>query len=105
MEFQVVASTLNEASASCVSTNESIQAGVAQMQNYVAGLMAVYTGTAAQALMTLSEQWGSDAKTLNHVLLTISEGLKSNAVNYVNFEQTNTVNYTNIIGGLPPARF
>jgi 6 kDa early secretory antigenic target len=105
MQFTVTAAELLNAATTCRNTNEQIQAQVAQMQNYVLGLMGSYQGTAAIALQQLSEQWGADAKQLNFVLSTIADGLTGNAHNYVLSETANTTNLTSIGSGLPAPRF
>ena len=106
MQFTVTAAELLSAAATCRNTNQQIQAQIAQMQNYVLGLMGAYQGTAAIALQQLSDRWGADAKTLNTVLSTIADGLTSNAHNYVSSETVNAGNFSSITtAGLPAARF
>ncbi len=105
MQFQVTAAELQAAAANCVKANAAIQGQITQMRNYVAGLMAVYQGTAALALQALSDQWGADAAALNNVLTTIATNLNGNAANYTDNENTNTNNFMQLLGALPPARF
>ena len=105
MQFTVTAAELTNAATTCQNTNETIQAGIAQMQAYVANLMGSYQGTAAIALQALSDQWGQDAATLNTVLSEIAANLNSNAGNYTTNETTNQTNYNNLLSNLPPARF
>jgi WXG100 family type VII secretion target len=105
MQFEVTAAELNNAASNCLNANETIQAEISAMRNYVTGLMGAYQGPAAMALHNLSEQWGSDALALNNVLTTIANNLTNNANNYVASEDSNTKNYVNIASNLPPARF
>jgi WXG100 family type VII secretion target len=105
MQFTVTAEDLINGAAACDSTNAQVQTEILQMQTYIAGLMAVYTGWAAQQLQNLSQQWGTDAANLNNVLTTIATNLRANANNYVANDTTAGTNYANIVSALPPARF
>lgn len=105
MQFTVTAAELLSAANTCRNTNQQIQDQIARMQNYVLGLMGSYTGTAAQALQALSEQWGNDATQLNYVLSTIADGLTSNANNYIHHETVNTLNMSHITSTLPAGKF
>lgn len=105
MQFTATPEGIIAAAASCDSTNAEIQQEISQMQQYVAGLIGSYTGTAASMLESLSQQWGQDAITLNNVLTEIASNLRSNADNYTTNETTNTNNYSNLLSNLPPARF
>jgi WXG100 family type VII secretion target len=95
---------LNGATAS-TNTNNQIQAQIQRMQSYVLGLMEIYQGPSAGQFLTLSEDWGADAKALNDVLTTIANGLNATANNYVVGETTSMTNINNIASTLPTARF
>lgn len=99
MYFDVTAEELLLASSNCRLINSLVQTQIGKMQTYVLGLMGTYKGTAAFALQQLSDRWGADAKTLNHVLSTIADGLTTNANNYVSHETVNTGNLNRILAG------
>jgi WXG100 family type VII secretion target len=105
MQLEVTPERLLIAGIDCKVTNEVIQVQIGRMQSYVAALMGSYTGVAAAAMHQLCEQWGADAKKLNYVLTTISDGLTENSHNYVHHETVNTTNLQNVTASLPAARF
>jgi WXG100 family type VII secretion target len=100
----VTAQELLNAATNCNNTNEQIQTQIQQMQQLIVNLEAAYTGTAALQLQSVSQQWQVDSQQLNTVLGTISQGLQSNAANYVNNENTNTTNLAGVGANLPAAR-
>jgi WXG100 family type VII secretion target len=105
MQFTVTADDVIAAATNTTNTKNEVVAEIAQMQNYVAGLMDIYQGTAASTLANVSLQWSGDSKALSEVLSTIAANLQSNAHNYTLNETTNANNMSNVIANLPAAQF
>jgi WXG100 family type VII secretion target len=102
MQFTTTPQDLLNAANTCTNTNEQIQAQIQQLQNHIQSLMATYQGPAANQLLTVSDQWQTDARNLNMVLYEIAYNLTKNANNYGAHEEQNVSNLGSVGASLPP---
>lgn len=82
-------------------TEQTVQAELDALKNYVLGLEAKWKGVASTTFQELMKEWDTYAAQLQNALLAIAAGLDGTAGNYVNSEHSNLTNLNRV--SLPKA--
>ncbi|WP_033436747.1 WXG100 family type VII secretion target [Saccharothrix sp. NRRL B-16314] len=83
-----------------VSTNESVQGILTQLQGTIDGLSGVWSGQAALAFNTMMERFREDADKLQKALLDIAEQMSGSAATYLQQEVEQAQEMSQIMGRL-----
>jgi WXG100 family type VII secretion target len=83
-------------------TEQTVQAELDRLKNYVIGLEASWKGVASNTFQELMREWDTYAAQLQNALLAISNGLTGTADNYLSGEHSAVTNLKGV--SLPPAK-
>ncbi|WP_158844786.1 WXG100 family type VII secretion target [Saccharothrix deserti] len=98
--YQTGSPELFQAAKDIVSTNEGVQNILAQLRNTVDGLSSAWVGSAADAFNKLIQRFDEDAKKLQDALLAIAEQMDETATTYVQEEEAQSQEMSQIAGRL-----
>ncbi|WP_438306678.1 WXG100 family type VII secretion target (plasmid) [Streptomyces sp. HUAS TT11] len=82
-------------------TEQTVQAELDALKNYVIGLEAKWKGVASNTFQELMQEWERYAAQLQNALLAIANGLNGTADNYLGSEHSNVANVNRV--SLPKA--
>ena len=95
---------ISDAANSCDITANDLSAELAALKSYVMELQAVWQGVASLQFNQLMTNFDIYARMLNDSLTDIAQGLRGNAVNYVDSEIANINSLVAVNGDIPGAR-
>ncbi|WP_447004486.1 WXG100 family type VII secretion target [Saccharothrix isguenensis] len=98
--YSTGAPELFQAAKDITGTNQNVQGILGQLRNTVDGLSGAWVGSAADAFNKLIMRFDEDAKKLQEALLAIAEQMDSTAVTYVQEEEAQSQEMSQIAGRL-----
>lgn len=103
--FSVVTDDVRSTSSYVVNTVQEIENELDQLRSFVAGTQEFWKGSDQAAFIDLMARFDQNAKSLDHALSGIADGLRGNAENYDATGSTNTTTMQTLTNNLPPASF
>jgi WXG100 family type VII secretion target len=92
------------AAGSCDATAQEIDGELASLKRYVENLHSIWGGVSANQWASLMADFDIFGRMLHNSLTDIGQGLRGNAINYVDTERANIASLQAVNGDIPGAR-